>query len=145
MLICISGATNRWRIGDIHGNEGYSNFERLQSTGKAPSGGAFPFLGPYLVGCRRGVAASSRCGPERWSRSRIKKSPTPEGWGSTTRQLLRFYRSQNAFKRVTRRGSGWCEVPGRVACTTGETASYFHSFDRPLWITSGVMRAQALL
>ena len=51
------------------------------------------------------------------------------------RGILYAYKSQDAFKRVTRKGIGWCGCQARVTCTTGEALFYFQSPVRSLWIT----------
>jgi hypothetical protein len=54
------------------------------------------------------------------------------------RGILYAYKSQDAFKRVTRKGIGWCGCQARVTCTTGEALFYFQSPVRSLWITCEV-------
>lgn len=73
------------------------------------------------------------------------RSPTPRGWGSLVGSrkaprgiLYAFTKPRDAFKRVTRKGLGWCGCQVRVTCTTGEALFYFQSPVRSLWITCEV-------
>ena len=76
------------------------------------------------------------------------RSPTPHGWAPSSgherpaRHPVRIYKPQDAFKRVTRKGIGWCGCQARVTCTTGEALFYFQSPVRSLWITCEVSPAR---
>jgi hypothetical protein len=61
------------------------------------------------------------------------------------RGILYAYKPQDAFKRVTRKGIGWCGCQARVTCTTGEALFYFQSPVRSLWITCEVSSLSFLL
>jgi hypothetical protein len=47
------------------------------------------------------------------------------------RGILYAYKSQDACKRVTRKGIGWCGCQARVTRTTGEALFYFQSLLGP--------------
>jgi hypothetical protein len=94
------------------------------------------FASPRFHARRLGACRSGWLVCARTKKPRCISEPAHRVVESPRGILVRIYKLQDACKRATRRGSGWCGVPGRVAYTTAETPSYFQSASGLLWITS---------